>query len=433
MGNSNSPLSVDYTALNKSCEQIRNIHLHHNTIDPGHRPPMITTKIERQGVTDDSNFPWDSGRSSESQLRSARSLPNVHEDADRALFHGDLTSDSPRERCHTITQPIRIPAASLTVENVALQQQQQQQPQKQPLENQVPFNDSPRRIELVKCDDIIIHFDSLQSPGPSSGATQSPRAVPVEGDHHLHLPSTNRLRIGSAPPDFMSDFLPRRGEKIRCRHFSAGFEEGGSPSVAHINLASNTAAAPECSPFQQPRRGQTLISFLESFSSGDSDLERENAHFSICQAVICALEQLKWTSQLKKSHKSQSQASTASLSSDLEDEEDLADLSRDYDPELMSVSDVAPSGTAEWARGTNSAEVCALSLLSRFRKLPKACDIHWEGFDEGCGSYSSNSGAWPRGSFCRGTNDWAPPRPQIIFTRKGVTNRLVKRRVLGDL
>ncbi|XP_071453937.1 run domain Beclin-1-interacting and cysteine-rich domain-containing protein isoform X2 [Hetaerina americana] len=52
--------------------------------------------------------------------------------------------------------------------------------------------------------------------------------------------------------------------------------------------------------FPQPARGQSLTSFLSSgqFARSAAELDRENAHFAICEAMIAAIEQVKSNRQL---------------------------------------------------------------------------------------------------------------------------------------
>lgn len=46
--------------------------------------------------------------------------------------------------------------------------------------------------------------------------------------------------------------------------------------------------------FPRPKEGQSLTSFLSSaqFARGNAELDRENAHFSISEAMIAAIEQV---------------------------------------------------------------------------------------------------------------------------------------------
>lgn len=47
--------------------------------------------------------------------------------------------------------------------------------------------------------------------------------------------------------------------------------------------------------FPKPTKGQSLLSFLTSsqFARANAELDRENAHFSISEAIISAMEQIR--------------------------------------------------------------------------------------------------------------------------------------------
>lgn len=354
----------------------------------------------------------------------------------------------PRERSKTVSQPIPI-RCSLTVENVQNSESLHQVPSFAfPVSSRTQLPDRPENcptpvpFELVKCDDIVIHCD----PGASTNDGILSPVVTDYQRHHLYADDrTQKRRIGSAPPDFMTDFdfNPRQGEKLpnslRTRNLSTGFDDHLLPPSTGYGF------------FPRPKRGQSLISFLRTvhFSSSNLELERENAHFAICQGVICAIEQRKWRLQLKSLRKNENRQLDDSFRSDSsagmfegnisDAESNVSGGSIDSDSELMSVSTsnlsaVLPGVAAEWPpRESNLAEEVGLSLLAKYRErsLPKASDIHWMVFDQTSGSYSGSSGRASCGdgsvggdiiskiSFCRGTNEWAPPRAQIIFTRKG--------------
>lgn len=493
MGNKNS-LRVNYKALNESCERFaqqdedrrnRIAELNEEAAQQNQqnavprRKPTTQRRLERGERLDPDTDSSDG-------LRNFQSMPNVSEEPEQQF---NPNSSPPRERRQTISQPIRIPGTTrnnpqisdLTVENVKLNSLQNSD-----IPSVLSFveADSMRstsdiqspNVELVKCDDIVIHLDSMQSPSTRPGPSQVTPSSPYEPairdpsyftrflspkydrDNYLTADEPSR-RIGSAPPDFMADFNPRRGVKIpRQRNFSTGLDGSVPPSTGF-------------GFFPRPQRGQSLISFLQTvhFSSSNSELERENAHFSICQAVGCAIQQLKWNKRLKQFHQSRSDPhdtksspecgsnlfNVSSVSEDAFDEEKDEDVDRDSssinnsnDSDLMSVSTVdIPSCTAyaEWAettRETTSAEGIALSLLAKFndRELPKASEINWMVFDNnGIGGVTDSrlgncgDGSGPESSlgssFCRGTNDWAPPRAQIIFTRRRMCS---KKKVLEE-
>lgn len=54
--------------------------------------------------------------------------------------------------------------------------------------------------------------------------------------------------------------------------------------------------------FPRPAEGQSLFSFLSSgqFSRANAELDRENAHFNISEAMIAAIEQVK-SNQMRQS------------------------------------------------------------------------------------------------------------------------------------
>lgn len=303
----------------------------------------------------------------------------TNNDASEADSGADLNKmtdhDPSRERSNTISQPITIPELA----------------------------SSKHRVELVKCEDIVIHSQSPEQFS-SSSARDCQLCEPPAQNH-------NR-RIGSAPE---GEKIPGR-RRHRCRHFSTGMEDSPSPMI-------NPMPYQRSSP---PRKGQSIFSYLENFYSGDSELQRENAHFQVCQAVICALEQLKWAMQLERFHQAEEGANNDSEGVAEEEDRDrddqcptAGDISFELDSEVISVS-MATSCVAEWdrERDSNAAEVCGLILLSKFKNLPPATDVHWMGScDEGC---SSHCDAWARGAVCR---DWAPPRPQIIFTSRVNSSR----------
>lgn len=88
---------------------------------------------------------------------------------------------------------------------------------------------------------------------------------------------------GSAPADFVNEFIPREGEKIQNRY--------GKPTMVDFGQ--------DCTPIgsqQRPKQGQSLTSFLQTaqFYRANTELERENAHFSVSEAMISAIEQIKW-------------------------------------------------------------------------------------------------------------------------------------------
>ncbi|KAK6622632.1 hypothetical protein RUM43_008474 [Polyplax serrata] len=247
--------------------------------------------------------------------------------------------------------------------------------------------------------------------------------------------------------------------------------------------------------FPRPVQGQSLTSFLSSehFSRTVAELDRENAHFSISEAMISAIEQMKCNRQLRlvedvneddsdveinqlkqrirlrrrqrleekhlkhlwstsllsdgktdtATDQSVSPLSTSpgtpseSLSTD-----DVDDLEVDEGSNLkylkqsdLSVSMASLYSEADVSKvkdGTESsanAENVALSLLKQFKKkqLPRASDLEWLVSEKDAPQdLLPLPKSWPVSPddaekagtpFLRGTTDWAPPRPQVIFTQ----------------
>ncbi|XP_014280038.1 run domain Beclin-1-interacting and cysteine-rich domain-containing protein isoform X1 [Halyomorpha halys] len=201
--------------------------------------------------------------------------------------------------------------------------------------------------------------------------------------------------------------------------------------------------------FPRPRRGQSLTSFLRSRVFASAELDRENAHFSVSEAIIAAIEQVKWEVTVEE-----------------ESDEEIRDLKeklrerrrkREVEKRVWPVSDsgcgeTSPSPKTSASGGstdslstdvetdpenkeelvspenTNSAEGVALSLLKEFsgRHLPKASEIDWLVSEKDAPQQllplpESMAATSPDDDMrdateLRGTQLWAPPRPQVIFT-----------------
>lgn len=295
--------------------------------------------------------------------------------------------------------------------------------------------------------------------------------------------------VGSAPEFTGSWSLEVEGQKdIRTPRKS--FMEDGGSSVQPMATGY----------FPRPAEGQSLTSFLSSarFSRAhDAELDRENAHFSVCEAMIAAIEQVKcnrlqrrllddaaddesdeeinrlkqrirlrrrqrqeekcrgrgWgrgdllsdgrTDTTTTTDQSVSPLSTSSSSSS--DSVSTEDSELDDERRLrnggMSASTVslfsdAESRAARFATDSNvsessvSAEGVALSLISRFseKQLPRASELQWLVSEKDAPQrLLPLPKSWPvspdeievedaRTIPLRGTVEWAPPRPQIIFT-----------------
>lgn len=84
----------------------------------------------------------------------------------------------------------------------------------------------------------------------------------------------------------VDSFLPMAGEKDYKKRPKKTFIEDGGMSV--LPMATGY--------FPKPVKGQTLLSFLTSgeFARTNAELDRENAHFCISEAIISAMEQIRY-------------------------------------------------------------------------------------------------------------------------------------------
>ncbi|KAL1434739.1 hypothetical protein MTO96_011437 [Rhipicephalus appendiculatus] len=225
--------------------------------------------------------------------------------------------------------------------------------------------------------------------------------------HHVRSRSVGQLRTSST-----SDQLTAAGAVRR----------------SFLDEGCRLAPATECF-FPTPHRGQSLTSFLSSADFGTcGELDRENAHIYVSEALIAAFEQMRKERLREKALQQQQQpneggqpsggwcrahavatTSTSPLSSaysspcfqvDLSDNDDDIDeyelsdesnLSRVREcglslslASLYSDADLQKTSSVCWHQEDNtqmcsSAEAVALNLLRRFseKQLPKASDLQW--------------------------------------------------------
>ncbi|XP_065172084.1 run domain Beclin-1-interacting and cysteine-rich domain-containing protein [Atheta coriaria] len=313
--------------------------------------------------------------------------------------------------------------------------------------------------------------------------------TPPESTSHNYLQASASCSkphsLGSSGPEFslLGTIAGISGEKdIRNLPKKTFIEDGG---LSVMPMATGY--------FPKPTKGQSLTSFLISSeqSRGNAELDRENAHFSICEAVIAAFEQIKSSKELKLSEEQQEESDeeinhlkqrirlrrrqkieekqrrlwanslsdaktdtttevspasisssgtfSASISSSDDDDyfqvdetsnlQDNTGLSMSM-ASLYSDADIMkrPRGVPDGASDALSAEGVALSLISKFsdKQLPRASDLEWLISEEEVPqALLPLPKSWPvnpdesENEFStplRGTTEWAPPRPQIIFT-----------------
>lgn len=180
-------------------------------------------------------------------------------------------------------------------------------------------NDHLRPINLVKCDDIKIHLDRHQATCERSGefpAFTSPPSdcpfaskssknftsffgiLPSKKNFFPFLSNTNSSASNdsSTSPGAggnLVSFAPQYGEKIEKHYRRTIFDE----SLDSPTQFSPTTAASEADPAPaELSHGQSLIAYLQEAQRhrfNVTDLERENAHFNLSDAIIAAIEEIK--------------------------------------------------------------------------------------------------------------------------------------------
>ncbi|XP_043256250.1 run domain Beclin-1-interacting and cysteine-rich domain-containing protein isoform X1 [Colletes gigas] len=345
--------------------------------------------------------------------------------------------------------------------------------------------------------------DSLSNEG-SLGDTVRKYSIPslISNESNINRSVTDSAKIkasqkprkkssflsGSAPEFSGSWSLEIEGQKD-IRTPKKSFMEDGGSSVQPMAIGY----------FPRPIKGQSLTSFLASaqFSRTNAELDRENAHFSVSEAMIAAIEQVKcnkqwclveeaveesdeeinnlkqrirlrrrqrqeerckgktWNRDLLSDGKTDTtttdqSVSPLSTSSDTPSEnistDDVEDLEVEDERNALKLRNAGISISMAYlysdadlfqsslVHGTEltltessmSAEGVALSLISRFseKQLPRASELQWLVSEkEAPQSLLPMPKSWPINPDeaeqpipLRGTIEWAPPRPQIIFT-----------------
>ncbi|KAI4464796.1 phox (px) domain-containing protein [Holotrichia oblita] len=135
---------------------------------------------------------------------------------------------------------------------------------------------------------IINNENIIEHTAPSVSVQQcsSSNADPSQ----MAWSPTRCLNLGRSAPDY--GFLNAlAGEKDFKNKPKKTFIEDGGMSVLPMSTGY----------FPRPVQGQTLTSFLTSsqFTRANAELDRENAHFSISEAMISAMEQIRCKRNLK--------------------------------------------------------------------------------------------------------------------------------------
>ncbi|XKL68141.1 hypothetical protein PGB90_003632 [Kerria lacca] len=238
----------------------------------------------------------------------------------------------------------------------------------------------------------------------------------------------------------------------------------------HIMLPMSTGS------FPKPAPGQSIISFLSSgvFTQTNAELDRENAHFNIAEALVTVLKQAKCNQQsnfneeiieesddeinnlkhfiqvrrrqkqneksfkesnecfstdsntLSTDHNSLTSSMCSTSDSIFTEQDEKESLSFSKLPLTCDYTDEFDINNGNAA----SAENLAISLLQKFNEnqLPTASEIEWLISEQdvpqqiipfpydNSSREDTNKEELGKQTLLRGTFEWAPPRPQIIFT-----------------
>lgn len=243
------------------------------------------------------------------KLRKFVSLPDLRQDVKPEM----------RNVVRPRSQSVRIKShrLKLTAENLALNDRQKLRSIPSDPRNVKPNQlnrtvSDLRPINLVKCDDIKIHTDRrgeessssvtrCDVPSKSIGLVKTSNILPYLNTSRVTSTESGspgkKLTSNSAPGDFAS-FFAANGAKIENRY----------PSCA-TSLFESNASSPLCTHDQCaliPSRGQSLTSYLQEAQRtrrNITDLERENAHFSLSDAIISAIEEIKCSQMERKKEK----------------------------------------------------------------------------------------------------------------------------------
>ncbi|CAF2050805.1 unnamed protein product [Rotaria magnacalcarata] len=219
-----------------------------------------------------------------------------------------------------------------------------------------------------------------------------------------------------------------------------------------------------------PRKGQTLDNYIrECDLKTRTDVEKENAHFYFSEAIISAIEQIKFTQQCNKYFGQSWSSSIANIISPCETTHTSSSVSSSSPPtqqyipcnsKLLSNSETKnlitqqpdemtesttdsnePPNNFDWSIRSSilslnlqesSAEAIALALMETWKnlKVPTAPQLFWmiphdedlpqellplpDGISiDPSEDYLSNEDG--QRILCRGNSQWAPPREQLIF------------------
>ncbi|XP_070688233.1 run domain Beclin-1-interacting and cysteine-rich domain-containing protein isoform X2 [Pempheris klunzingeri] len=144
--------------------------------------------------------------------------------------------------------------------------------------------------EQGETQDQSLQRGSLAQPPPRRSSFSEGQRGPGQGSrgHARSFSDTGinqKLRNESAADGRMKDYSP----------FSTQCSDVSSPSSLYMESHGSQYSSVSDGMFRKPSEGQSLISYLSEQDFGScADLEKENAHFSISESLIAAIELMKY-------------------------------------------------------------------------------------------------------------------------------------------
>lgn len=327
-------------------------------------------------------------------------------------------------------------------------------------------------IHLVNVDDIKIHtdyryssdFKSISSSTSTSSSSSVPSLVPQKKLSFFSLfdspivaakSSEPELSHSTSPSDFFLKETVVAGEKLRTKSALL------SATLTSENSSSNK---------KRKSSKQNLAQFIQNINNvrPKVELDRENAHFHLSEAIIAACTQLKWNKIFNEKYKIPKdcrikQSLHYSPSTRIQpppskikplkftigsvEDDTSSSLSSEELPEEKENTDSNNHENVhvphmEWNSSIdiNSPENIAMSLMSRFKNstLPSANSLLWMVSESQApqsllplpDSFPINPDENLNFNSIRGQQYWAPPRGQVIFTVHPAPDR--KRQLLNQ-
>lgn len=400
-----------------------------------------------------------------SHHRKWNSLPSLHNES--------LSSQRPRSQTISVREHRDRLQKKVSFENVAGEEEEEAATEAEVateavLTEDVPYfgyRDSSATIKSVPeikpnvpvnivnidrtVDDIKVYTDYRYSPEYKKSPTSSRPKVMIkklsmfsfleQPSEAIKLATKSSPNMSTSPSDLFFSVIAVPGAKIHAT----------SPIQKSLEESSK----------KQKTSRQNLKYFLQTINNSSRTkvaLDRENAHFTLSEAIIATSQQLKWNKILNEKYK---------VSKDTRFKEELSQTpkrhippvprahtkfvigSMDDDSEASSSTDEAStdkrtSSTSsedinmnipqmEWniADDPHSAESIAMLLMSKFKnqRLPNPRNLLWMvnesqtpqqllPFPDTFSFPVNPDEHFHLNTFIRGSKDWAPPRQQIIFT-----------------